>query len=1182
MENTQDARTRSIDAAASARVARWTQKLLDLSARNRLLNVPEKSRSLLRLAPLDIAKLEDSLAARESMSVPESAEEISEKDLARRLLELMRASRRDLEETGSNTLFVTLGELVWIDESQGAQAKARRAPILLVPVRLERPSIAEGFRMRILDEETMLNATLVELLRAQFSITVEGMDPLPADDSGVDVPRVMEAFRKAVAPKEGWSVTDSATIGLYSFGKFVLWKDLTVREYELRRNQLVNHIASGGGRFDDGVRVFPADEIAENITPGELFCPVAYDSSQLTAVLWSGLGKSFVLHGPPGTGKSQTITNIIAHNLARGRRVLFVSEKKAALDVVKSRLDRVGLTPFCMELHSTKVEKAHVYDQIRDALEVKESAMPRSWKSLIAEFDSVEYGLEGYVAELHKRYPNGMSAYDAFAHAIAKRVAAKPAMSQLVDADVLKQSETEKSAMREALVDFAAELSGVSADALAATPELASTDWTPALARDLLAAAGRFAAAADASAAPDDAFEREKALAAELAESEKAFFIARFFRRRSVARRTDALRARMGAELLASRDRLAEFVPPEFFSGGLKSSASKCRAFASVAGELRAVMRARKARDKARAAGAGKMAEWLAADADASVLADVGAFFDDAYAARMLDEVLAGTPALANFAGLSHEKRIERFRELDAKSKELAKTAVFSKLAARVVTLNGGAGPAAKELAVLKRECEKKRRQKPVRTLLAECRELLPTLKPCFLMSPLSVAQYLPVDGDKFDLVVFDEASQIPVWDAIGVIARGKQLVVVGDPKQMPPTSFFQKGETETDEVMDDDDVEIEDQESILDECLVAGVPSAYLSWHYRSRHESLIAFSNEHYYDGKLSTFPAAGDSPRLGVKFVHVAEGRFDKSGKGPKVNAKEAEALVDYLAAEVRKPDWKGRSVGIVAFSITQRKLIADILEERRAADAELERLLPDADADDGCFVKNLENVQGDERDVILFSVGYAPDSSGRFSMNFGPLNLAGGERRLNVAVTRAKEQVVVFSSIRAADIDAGEGGRAKSVGAGHLKAFLDYAERASSGKAASPSGAGKSSEVFADVVAEFLESKGYAVDRNVGRSGLRIDIAVRDPENPSRHILGIECDGPSYARQKTAQDRDVNRIGVLAGLGWKMVRVWSVDWALDRARAESALLTRLPPQGRADALEVGGTIWYNAGK
>ena len=434
-------------------------------------------------------------------------------------------------------------------------------------------------------------------------------------------------------------------------------------------------------------------------------------------------------------------------------------------------------------------------------------------------------------------------------------------------------------------------------------------------------------------------------------------------------------------------------------------------------------------------------------------------------------------------------------------------------------------------------------------------------------MSPLSVAQYLPVDSSPIDLIVFDEASQIPVWDAIGVIARGKQLIVVGDPKQMPPTSFFQKGEVEDEDRTDDS---IADQESILDECLVAGVYSTYLNWHYRSRHEALIAFSNEHYYDSKLCTFPSATMSPRLGVKFVFVEGGKFEKQGKGPRVNIVEAKTLVDYICSEVKKVDYKKRSIGVVTFSMPQQKLIQTMLDERRGEDPILEKLLPE-EGDGAYFVKNLENVQGDESDVILFSVGYAPDENGKFTMNFGPLNLSGGERRLNVAVTRAKEQVIVFSSIHGSQIDAGEGGRTKAVGAGHLKAFLEYAERGST--MLSGSDVSGLDEEFSNVVASFLAEKGFKVDRNVGCSEYRIDLAVRDPADPDKYLMGIECDGPSYAEQRTAQDRDVNRVGVLEGLGWHMCHVWSVDWTFDRKKAEEHLLQLLDKAGTEPTEENG---------
>ena len=1126
---------------ASGRMAHWTQKLLDFSARNRLLNIPHKSRQVLPLACDDISALEDLLAEGKGVSVRSSEEKTKDRtlcadlppdDVKRRLVGLFRDARRNLEESGVNTLFLALGALQWLEPGRGANRKAYRAPILLLPVRLQRASMADGIKMYALDEDATLNTTLVEFMRTQFGVTVAGIDPLPLDEHGVDVAKVLDAFRAAVAGQDGWEVFPEVVLGCFSFGKFVMWKDMAARADELAKNPLVAHLVGGGGMFDDGVDVFPPEEIGAHVNPSELFCPVTADSSQLTAVLYSALGKTFVLHGPPGTGKSQTITNIIAHNLAKGRRVLFVSEKKAALDVVKDRLDKIGLMPFCLELHSNKTEKSHFYAQIKAALDVPETAAPGEWEHVVADLERCRGELDGYVRALHRIRHNGLTAYDC----LASRMTGGPAKVK-VDAEALSFSAQEVAALREDVAKMSADWRATSADALAALEPVADFEWNPAAERDVAEAIGRLSAAI-----------RRNGFAFVRKEGESM----------SPLDAAGMRAAADGAEKLASR--------PKFLKGLLAFIAGigKCRVETSFAdildraraaiGGSRGVIRYR----ETRRAVCGRIGAGLADAMENGLCAPELAVevFDRAFAEKSLEEMLSATPELAGFAGLAHDERVALYRQLDKRLTDLARRMVFAKLAAALPRRRSGPCPEGSELGMIKRECEKKSRQKAVRTLLAESRTLLPVLKPCFLMSPLSVAQYLPIDAPPFDLVVFDEASQIPVWDAVGVIARGKQLIVVGDPKQMPPTSFFQKGDTEDEDEEPDEDA-IADQESILDECLVAGVAATYLNWHYRSRHESLIAFSNVHYYENRLFTFPAATDSPRLGVKFMFVPDGRFEKTGTGAgsRVNRIEAQALVDYVCGEMKKPGYRPRRVGIVTFSISQQRLIQSLLDERRAADRTLEERLPE-DGPDAYFVKNLENVQGDESDVILFSVGYAPDEAGRFTMNFGPLNLAGGERRLNVAVTRAKEQVVVFSSIHGSQIDLE---RTKAVGASHLKAFLDYAEKGGGAPSASIDKA--SGESFGDLVAEFLREKGYAVDRNVGCSNYRIDVAVRDPADPKRHLLGIECDGPAYAGQRTAHDREVNRTGVLKGLGWHMCRVWSMDWAYDRARAEERLLERI---------------------
>ena len=1306
---------------AQCRIDRWTQKLLDFSARNRLLNIPGKSRQVVRLMCADVRTLENAIADNKAIAIRSIADVMGEKalddlssgrlsrekceaalaaelasqrlcvamspsEVRRRLGDLLHEARTSLEESGVNTLFLTIGELQWLEPGNGAGRKPYRAPILMIPVRLMRASMADGVKMYRLDDEPTLNTTLVEFLRAQFGVTLSGLDPLPSDDAGVDVQQVLQAFRQAVKGLEGWEVFEETTVGCYSFGKFVMWKEMTTRVAELKKNPIVSHLVDGGGLFDDGVSVFPADEISKHIKPGELFCPVSYDSSQLAAVLYSEMGKSFVLHGPPGTGKSQTITNIIAHNLAKGRRVLFVSEKKAALDVVKDRLDRIGLTPFCLELHSNKTEKNRFYAQLKDALSVPETAEPGEWGKVVADFEACRGELNEYIAALHAAYPNGLTAYACFSQSILNGTSSHP---ELLDFDCLSQPRAAYEDARRAVQELLADFRGVSEEALRVVPPLKADDWSPALERQLAAAVSELSSAARDLVAALEPVCRQMglddwsatgvrevslllkslhgraklckrffapsgntpALLAELNRLDairtealpslgayrlerlceldldgienrlelnaRSFCLLRFFRNRALVKElADVVRpggAKLTMEMLvsdmpairafvtssrafgqqadcspddvmdvpagfsdqtsavqkawaafdAARSAVCELADVASWDADVRKVEECCQAFGENLGELRNVLRYRATCVRAKELGVGAFVDYLVREDDGSL--DAVRVFDDSYATKMLDAILVKTPVLAAFTGVGQDERIARFRALDGKYMALSKKMVFARLAASLPSRRNGPCPQGTELGMLKRECEKKTRQKAVRQILSESRTLIPALKPCFLMSPLSVAQYLPVDSEPFDLVVFDEASQIPVWDAIGVIARGKQLVVVGDPKQMPPTNFFQKGDEESE---DEEDMVIEDQESILDECLVAGVYSTYLNWHYRSRHESLIAFSNEHYYSNKLCTFPSASNSPRLGVKFVFVPDGRFSRTdkGKGPRVNEVEARALVDYVCETVRKPDYKKRSLGIVTFSMPQQKLILQLLEERRAADHVLEQILPE-EGEGAYFVKNLENVQGDESDVILFSVGYAPDENGRFTMNFGPLNLAGGERRLNVAVTRAKEQVVVFSSIRGSQIDAGEGGRTKAVGAGHLKAFLEYAERGS----AQPASALDSSENegVSDAVAAFLAEKGYVVDRNVGCSDYRIDLAVRDPDDADRYLLGIECDGPAYARQRTAQDRDINRAGVLRGLGWRMCRVWSIDWAYDRKRAEDRLLAQVESARRGEA-------------
>ena len=436
------------------------------------------------------------------------------------------------------------------------------------------------------------------------------------------------------------------------------------------------------------------------------------------------------------------------------------------------------------------------------------------------------------------------------------------------------------------------------------------------------------------------------------------------------------------------------------------------------------------------------------------------------------------------------------------------------------------------EEGILQKNIRNNARGISIRKLFDQIPTLLSRMCPCMLMSPLSVAQFIDTDADKFDLIVFDEASQLPTYEAVGAIARGKNVIIVGDPKQMPPTSFFSVN------TIDEDNIEMEDLESILDDCLALSIPSKYLLWHFRSKHESLIAFSNSEYYDNKLMTFPSP-DNIESKVRIVNI-NGYYDK-GKS-RQNRAEAQAVVDEIARRLRSEELRKKSIGVVTFSIVQQALIEDLLSDLFIFYPELETLA--LECDEPLFIKNLENVQGDERDVILFSVGYGPDAEGRVSMNFGPLNRAGCERRLNVAVSRARYEMIIYSTLRSDMIDLN---RTSSIGVAGLKRFLEYAEKGTRSTINSVTRQLSETTVSIEtIIADRLRSLGYTVHTDIGCSGYKIDIGIVDTENTSNYQLGIICDGKNYKRTKTARDREIVQNNVLKALGWDIYRIWTMDW------------------------------------
>jgi superfamily I DNA and/or RNA helicase len=437
--------------------------------------------------------------------------------------------------------------------------------------------------------------------------------------------------------------------------------------------------------------------------------------------------------------------------------------------------------------------------------------------------------------------------------------------------------------------------------------------------------------------------------------------------------------------------------------------------------------------------------------------------------------------------------------------------------------------------------------------MMEEIPDVITSLAPCLMMSPLSIAQFLSPGQPLFDVVIFDEASQITVWDAVGSLARGKQVIVAGDPKQMPPTNFFARADDEPDSGLDGES----DLESILDELIGASIPQRLLNLHYRSRRESLIAFSNSRYYDSSLVTFPAPVH-PDKGVSLVRP-EG-FYARGKA-RHNQGEAKAIVAEIIRRLASDDpvLREQSIGVVTFNTEQQSLIEDLLDKARSDDPSIEWAFSEDTTLEPVFVKNLETVQGDERDVILFSITYGPDETGHVTMNFGPLNRTGGERRLNVAMTRARSEMVVFSTMPAERIDLS---RTQARAVADLKHFLEYAERGASALAAAVHGSkGDFESPFEIAVARALQDKGWTVHPQIGVSAYRIDLGIMHPDKPGVYLAGVECDGAMYHSSAYARERDKIRQAVLEGLGWTLFRVWSTDWWINPARALETLHDKL---------------------
>lgn len=1352
---------------AAGRIERWQTKLLDLSLRNRLLNFSDSKKTVSFVCP-DIAYLEDRLADNAGIkliSLPEQnplgerdaelhrekrgqdlhrefaaqallRDELSSmldpKELEARLTALYRQAKSDMTEGGTNTLYLALGVLKW--KKKPDDERTCRAPILLLPVKLERSSAASRFRLRFHEDEPRLNATLLQFVKHEFDHSLpEFRDGLPEDGNGIDVLQVIEQFRHAVRDVPGFEVADETSLSTFSFAKYLMWKDLTDRTDNLRQNRVVRHLIDNPERpFDGADQPFPDEhEIDRSYAPADIVMPLPADSSQVAASLAAAQGRDFVIVGPPGTGKSQTIANMIATCLAAKKTVLFVAEKTAALDVVYRRLREHGLGDHCLELHSSKADRKQFFSQLKNSWEKRGNMTSSQWVKLNDRLQMRRDELNAYVDALHRKAPNGLTPYSAMgismmghhdhapalhwqgwnlhdAHSytelesIAERLGLTFAAVQVRPVLRLVHVEEWSGAWQEALIAAARALKRAAIDTKMALTILSARFGLPGmedagstglgyfadLARDVIATSGKdhtiilhkdFSALTraiedlektiavyrnaeprlsqhyapdDVARIPVDDLERDWR-EANAAMWPKSWFASRRIQRllgsyanaksadptidlplirklqtlqSAIARNivadaplafngldTDCLALKehfqTAEKLRTSLVQLGEFAGDvqkvaTSIAAGLKGQVnqpqvaaasdylSKYRTLHDAIGQFEALaghpIPDRDADDflgslsqqmddleqsrnlfrdwsswcTIRTRAIAKGLAPLVTDLENGAVTPAQSLqaFHLGYARWWLPLAIDASPELRKFRRFEHEHAIADFREIDDLVRAHATDKVVSSLVhglppSELVPRNS-------ELGRLRHQIGLQRPSSSIRDMISAMPECFSKLAPCVLMSPLSIAQYLPTHQALFDVVIFDEASQIATWDAVGAIARGRQTIIVGDPKQLPPTNFFGRNDNDEDNIPQHE----QDLESILDEAKASGLPQRYLRWHYRSRHESLIAFSNWHYYDNKLVTFPSPVTQDQA-VSLAFVPTGIYDR-GKS-RTNKEEARAI----AADIRMrleswlllPEAQRPTLGVITFNAQQMALIEDFLDDARRENPELEWFFSE-DRVEAVIVKNLENIQGDERDVILFSITFSRDAAGKLPMSFGAINKDGGERRLNVAVTRARCELKVFSGIRAEDIDLS---RSKARGVEHLKAFLDYAVRGAIALPAQDSDSqGEMESPFEEAVAAQLEQRGWQVIPQVGVSGYRIDLGIRHPDHPGIYLAGVECDGATYHSSATARDRDKVREQVLRGLGWTILRVWSTDWwfnakesverlhqALDEALAES---------------------------
>jgi very-short-patch-repair endonuclease len=1248
---------RLVDAARGV----WIRRLIDPSRANSLLFYRD-----LKVGTLDLsaetetvdrllaghALTADSLASgsrradHPNSPTHAQAEAAAQQKVRGALVALQRKALSNLEEKGLETLHLAVGMATWPAADGG---RPYEAPILLLPARIEaRGRAGDELRLTVTGEP-QLNPVLLYALEENHAIRVDAASVLREcggeDDAGqwrIDREGVFARIEQAAAALPQFMVQRRAILANFQFAKMAMVEDLKRNGETVASSTIVAAVA-GHSAFRQKLAQAVID-----IEPGQLderpafddYLVLDADSTQHRAIVLVGMGQSSVVQGPPGTGKSQTIANVIAQSVAEGRRVLFVAEKRAALDAVIKRLSNpdVELGHLVLDLHGASVSRKEVMGRLAHALDQIRHAVPADGAEAVHRaFEERRQQLNGHSRRINNaRPPTGLS------------------VNRMIGT-LLRLPEAARSALRlrgEALTAMTAERAGEVKQWIlegAGTPSLLlGTDPSPWCNANITDGRQAQEALDLATQAASDLWpELERTLGQvvpelgvrqpdSLDDVETLLAVLRDVRR---------LRQQYGAELFASQPgQLARALEPATrgpiacvwaFLGNRAYRAARARLLALRAAPAppralwQEALDAEDALYRWHALGAaspvpvatnfekdlgmavdalaeatqrlgpiarrGKLgsipltalASWLRALADdrrtpyilpavhatRARLRDAGLarFLDDLrehdvtphhwtvrfeyiWLSSALDQALASDPGLASFNGRTHEQMIDDFVRLDRERVRLAAHRVRRLHAERaVVAMNEHFDQA----DLVRKEAGKKSRHIPLRELLARAPDVLTRIAPCWVASPLSVSQLLDGGRRHFDVVIFDEASQILQEEAIPALYRGEQVVVAGDRHQLPPTTFFATAIEGEDESPDGEEEQRDARatataaiggfESLLD-TLGAFLPNCLLEWHYRSEDERLITFSNAHVYDGRLVTFPSARGHEAI----RHILVPHDPSVGGQEESASREVEEVVRQVLAHAETRPRE--SLGVITMGIKHANRVQAALDRALDLQPHLSEFFS-LDQNERFFVKNLETVQGDERDAIILSIGYGKAANGDLPHRFGPLTQDVGYRRLNVAVTRAKRRMCIISSFSHAEIDLDRSG---SRGVQLLKAYLAYAEGGGQRLREEEHAGEVALNPFEADVRDALEARGLKARPQFGASRYRIDLVAMHPERPGRPVLAIECDGASYHSSATARDRDRLRQAHLQRLGWRFHRIWSTDWFYDREQETERVL------------------------